>query len=711
MDPTRTQMAAYAALFETNDFPSDIQRVEITTALRELEAEYESLFDDDHESFPVGPDELDWYQVPYRIRKVRAAIYRHRGLLSCIRGIPREIWQKVYAIVLLEIGSGVEVWNLSRHRALQTFCSVSRLWRDAATTHKSFWTLFPPTMVRGDAGQIPRPECLDLYLERSEPLPFSFLYASRGYFLQATHRILPKPDTPMDPFPQNLLRASARWSGISLRLLLPEIQDLLCIQDHTPDLKAVKLVFAISEGVQETMPQINRLFSTAPSLRNFAVETACIPPDVETPVFDLPWSQMESFSSTSREDLYLYPLVRHQVALTSLHIDSCDFPLRNGIQPGQGYYTLSQLKCLSLRITMGTGYMYLFAGILMKLRAPALEELRLLGEGENQNEVITWAQATLATLLAASMSTLKRLSLDGGLGSPLSGSSIMHFLFHLEQLDIGMPGLDDVKHYREMLSARAKVPPGPNAPQLPGPISTTLPRLNILKLRTTCSCIEHLAKLPSTTTQQDVIPNAESQWATAMEELVASRTYAIPTAIETIVVPLREIHFIDCNEPSYSGSSNAIWLTRLYAFYGALELRRLPIGVIPISPNVVEELRNGLTKMWLWSEASMAKEGLNGMVQEKAMDTLIRKMEELDLSTLDSRPLAMRGIFFFLGDLAEHAQGTILQDGIYNLQERVINLYNKWTPFLSRDMQWSPFRWCYVDQYHLRLKYAGLGGS
>ncbi|KAF6752928.1 hypothetical protein DFP72DRAFT_1070104 [Ephemerocybe angulata] len=690
---------AYASLFETNDPPSDIQRIEITTALRGLEAEYESLFDDDHESFPIGPDELDWYEVPYRIRKVRAAIYRHRGLLSCIRGVPREIWQNVYGIVLLEIG--VDDWTLSRHRALQTFCSVSRLWRDAATTHRSLWTLLPPTMVRGNAGQIPRPECLDLYLERSDPLPFSFLYTSRGYFLQATRRTLPNPDAPMDPFPQNLLRASTRWSRITICLLLPEIQDLLCIQDHIPHLKAVKLAFGISEAVQGTMPQINGLFSKAPSLRHFAVETVCIPFNVDPPVFELPWSQMESFSSNSRQEMYFSSIVRHEATLTSLHIDARCFPLRGGIPPLGGiFYTLPQLKSLSFRVSLEAGYMYFIVGVLMRLRAPALEEVRLLGYAGDQDDNSSLLKPTILAILTTSTSKLKRLTLEGR--SPLNG--VIQSLPHLERLTIGMPDLDDVEYYQSMLSARAQAAPGEIA-QPPGPVSPSLPQLRTLEFRTLCSCREHLPTSLSTTTTQDVTPSAESEWAVAMKNLIASRTYAIPAAITTDVVPLRDIHFIDCNLP---GSSSNVWLTRLYSLYDALELQRLPSGVTRISPNIVEELRDGVTRMWLWSEASIAQEGFDGMVQEEEMDTLIRKMEELDLSTLDSRPLAMRGVFFLLGELAENTQGSALQDGIYNLQERVINLYNKWTPFLSRDMRWSPFRWCYVDQYHLRLKYAGL---
>ncbi|KAF6752926.1 hypothetical protein DFP72DRAFT_849674 [Ephemerocybe angulata] len=86
------------------------------------------------------------------------------------------------------------------------------------------------------------------------------------------------------------------------------------------------------------------------------------------------------------------------------------------------------------------------------------------------------------------------------------------------------------------------------------------------------------------------------------------------------------------------GSSN-VWLAQLYSLYDALELSSLPSGVTCMSPTIVEELRDGL---WLCCEGSNAREGLGNMVQEQVeMDSLIRKMEDLDLSTLDSRLLAV----------------------------------------------------------------------
>ncbi|KAF6743863.1 hypothetical protein DFP72DRAFT_1177578 [Ephemerocybe angulata] len=701
----------YDSLFKTNHPPSDAQRVEIAASLRVLEAEYKNLSDDDpgpYESLPIESDEHDpGYQVPSsRTPEVLAAIHRHRALLSCVRDIPPEIWQKVYAIILLEHSEAG--WKLSRHSALQTLCSVSRQWRDAATTQKSFWTVFPPTVARGNAGQIPRHECLDLYLERSEPLPFSFTYASRGYFLQANRQVFPQPGAPVHPFPQNLLRASTRWNRITVCLLLPEIQNLLCIQGHIPNLKAVKLAFGISEAVQGTMPQINGLFSTAPSLRHFAVETVCIPHEIVAPVFELPWSQIKFFISSSRREPYFYSLVCHQATLTRLHIDSLEFPpqRRSDIPAGQGIlFTLSHLTHFSLRVTPGWGYMYLILDILMRLRAPALEELRIFGAG-HRNTIVVVVQATLVAILSTSMSKLKRLTLDGK--SALIGPTIMHLLPHLEKLDIGTPELNDFEHYCTMLSAHAPAPPN-GVVQLTGSCSTTLPRLSSLLLRTVYSCSDHPATLPSTRPREDVTPS-EPEWAAAMKTLIALRTYAIPEEIATVVVPLREIHFIDCNK---SDGFLKDWLEQLYSLYDALELSRLPSGITRISPNIVEELRDGLTKMWLWSEASsIPRKDLAGSTahwdQQAIMDTLIRKIEVLDLSTLDSRPLAMRGIFFFLSDLAASEDGAILQDDLYNLQKRVRTLYDKWTPFLSRDMQWSPFRWCYVNQYHLRLKYAGL---
>ncbi|KAF6752917.1 hypothetical protein DFP72DRAFT_443945 [Ephemerocybe angulata] len=750
MTALQSRGSSYVELFKNNNAPSEAQRLEVIDKLRQLEDEYEALTkapnstslmhsQDDSQQQVEEPDELPYFngslavihadQQPLtrRARKFLSAIRRHRAILSPVRSVPVEIWQKVFVIAL---------WNLNNKdlsnrysKTLHSLCSVCRLWDDAAAHLRGLWTDLPTVVDSGADFSQPGVQCFARYLKRSNPSPISFIYYSHRYSVgHMASAIQAKGPLETGLILPNTLQASQRWNRAVLHLDLQDLQHISSIQSRIPYLEELNLVLSSSGADQDVPSQVNKIFSDAPSLRRVSIHTRRIAPGAFTPVFDLPWSQIETFRNSAARDLYYTTLVnRSKDTLTTLEldVDQVSVPdhgnlglvvtIMNLSQPlSQHHYAFPRLRKLEIRVPIGQQYETLL-GHLAELNLPALEELGLsLGRGlvviETYQDVMALLRYHMSqtargmTVLRSVGNHLKRLVLHES--APLYERNTISMLQNLEHLEIATPTMEYLDFCigtlvgptnREFYSMPYVPLPG-GSDGLASIRPVTLPRLKALTLRKLCTPNKCGGALSSTYSRPTP---EEREWGSRIGQLIALRTYAVPDNIQMDVVLFEEIHLIDCGIEGCQGGG----ATLVEALYDIWERPiSLRDGFTPVPFEYAEAVRIALLDNFI--RPSRKEHDVVEDSQSRDMDTILQRLEALDLASYDTRPLAMRGIPQLLQDIGSKRAMGRKNIKLEEYRKRATDLCVKWKPFLLRDAQRSRFRWTYVAGNHLKLKYV-----
>ncbi|TEB27908.1 hypothetical protein FA13DRAFT_841704 [Coprinellus micaceus] len=93
------------------------------------------------------------------------------------------------------------------------------------------------------------------------------------------------------------------------------------------------------------------------------------------------------------------------------------------------------------------------------------------------------------------------------------------------------------------------------------------------------------------------------------------------------------------------------------------------------------------------------------ILHQRDMNTLMKAIEEHDISGCDSRTLVRRGVLSLLDEIRTRPEGAIPGDKLFNFRKRAASLCDKWKPQLLREYQVSPYRWYRLTDSSAVLRY------
>ncbi|KAJ2935998.1 hypothetical protein H1R20_g1096, partial [Candolleomyces eurysporus] len=465
-------------LLENNEPPSDEERVEILSMLQDLKAQLERPSRNANETQSLQANST--YQSVLSV-------------LSFVRCIPIEIWQRVFEFVVFDP-------TMKDRDPLRTLSRVSRRWEGAASTHQILWSILPPVSLLNTAIPIVPSQHsalrsrLQLFLSRSgsNNIDFQCFYSSSEDVWRTNRTVL------LDIL-NTFVEVSHRWREAVIHIPAEVVEEALAplrADDRLPRLEKLQLELNVWALDREGLRQQSRVvkvdhFSNAPNLRHVTVNTSVISvpafpihilEDNNTVFnFHLPWPQIEIFKSriaTIGRDENSYRLIpehetdsgpRDRLREVVYHVRNGSLTIPNRTSP----ITLSSLVKLTLR--MGNTYPGdIFIRHLSRLILPSLVELEVHEGNFIHRPVDDMRWPTLyegvATLVRQSgcSDSLRRLRLDEKVG-PRSPDELQELLFicpSLEHLDVRV--LQD--HELQVLRRDA------NLPEL-------LPNLKVLSLR------------------------------------------------------------------------------------------------------------------------------------------------------------------------------------------------------------------------------------
>ncbi|RXW19859.1 hypothetical protein EST38_g6010 [Candolleomyces aberdarensis] len=407
-------------LLKSNESPTEEQRAHIRAKVQRLEEEFLN------KAGRAFADDLVEEAVPRRAKSCHEAVLSHRALLSCIRSVPEEVWQRIFFFEVVD-----EAENTHNIDSLRKICAVSRRWRSAAIKHCCLWTKIPKIFpIDPNTKTLPcLIEDLERYLSRSGALPISVkcIIVSDVYVAQRSH---------VEKILRLLTDQSHRWQDIRIQLPLPEMKMLSPIQDRLPML--TKLYFSVgatdSESPEEQPREIKiSYFSNAPMLRDVRIVTRNAIPlmDIEEePAFriDIPWSQLEAFEDEARCTTSYHDLIEAQ----PVNLKTLDFTAGLISELPSTPCTLPNLTKVHLKVgNIGN----LVASHLDLLTLPALTDLAIRGRFLSSDPLYTKVLA----LIRRSGCSLKRLELDPVIAEPSVFSNIFLLSPSIETLDITNP--------------------------------------------------------------------------------------------------------------------------------------------------------------------------------------------------------------------------------------------------------------------------------
>ncbi|KAF6743862.1 hypothetical protein DFP72DRAFT_1177577 [Ephemerocybe angulata] len=501
------------------------------------------------------------------VKKIVASIHRHRGLLSVVRHIPCEVWQKVFCFTT----ANFPVCHHQYGKTLHTLCSVSRMWNLAATTEQSLWTVLPN--MGSDSSQMHHAsqlECLALYLERSGSLPIDVEYASHKCALTYTIRAQGVV-TNLCPILAILIKESHRWKLASFDVVEKDFQHLEFVEGRIPCLETLSICVYPSKYAERTevlaVLMSSKAFSVAPSLRHVDFTKTAAPWNSLISFPQPPsWFSLESLSFAAGFDIHsIYVIHLSQETLRSLDIALDNkfhsFCIATGLP-----IVLPRLKKLVLHIDPTTPASLLRATLSL-LVLPALEELGIMFIAE------PYTPSEFAPILSATLGgwkSLKRLRLDPCFDFD-DALPLLDRCPELEALDIQAPNSTSA-------GSLFQVEPTALPPLMRHP---HLPLLQTLTLHT-CS---YEGDDALTESQFSLLCKSE---ACSLGFMIMSRTVFIPGGISPQTPQLKTINFIwDDSEVS------KIWHAQLEALNDYLPDTNGG-GLPSVSLKVVDEFREGL---------------------------------------------------------------------------------------------------------------------
>jgi hypothetical protein len=397
------------SLLKSNESPTEEQRAHIRAKLQRLEEDFASK---------AGR--------AFAADLCHEAILSHRAVLSSVRNVPEEVWQRVF---FFEVVNEAGVFHNTD--GLRKICAVSRRWRSAAMKHCYLWTKIPPIFLIDPSTKTLQHviEDLELYLSRSGALPIS-VNCHISADVCVAHR------NHIEKIIRLLTDQSHRWQDLRMRFPLPEVKMLSPIQNNLPLL--TKLDFAVratdSESPEDHPREIKiSYFSNAPLLRDARLSSRHAIPLMgieEEPAFriELPWSQLETFEDEARCTTSYHDLIEAQpVNLKTLDITASLIP-----ELPSTPCTLPNLEKLHLKVgNLGNT----IASNLDLLTLPSLTSLAVRGRFLSSDPLYTKVLA----LLRRSGCSLKHLELESVAADASVFSNIFLLSPTIETLDITNP--------------------------------------------------------------------------------------------------------------------------------------------------------------------------------------------------------------------------------------------------------------------------------
>ncbi|KAF6752929.1 hypothetical protein DFP72DRAFT_904024 [Ephemerocybe angulata] len=667
----RPESDTYPHLLTTNAPLTDEERTQILAAVRNMEGELHALMERNPTGHVANIQATSF--TPKRARKIAASISRLHGLLSAVRNIPCEVWQKVFRFTM----ANVTVSDHQYGKGLSTLCSVSRMWNLAATTERSLWTVLPNTCSDSSqtrhASQL---KCMAFYLERSGSLPIDVAYTSHtcapSYTIRAGDVM-----AYVCPILAILLEESPRWRSAGFDITNKDSQLMKFVEGRIPRLETLRICIQPSTPLEKKGPFVITLpnaLSEAPSLRHVDLATAVRTRHSMISLSTPRWLGLQSISLTAGFDV----LSVHIIQMLHETLSSVEMVL------GLNVYAftflnhpivLPRLTKLVLHIDPDIPAPNLLATLSL-LAPPSLEELRIFYT--STPETPSKFAPIFSAPLGVWKSPLKQLWLDHRFSFD-DALPILDRCPELEALDIQAPTSTSAGSLFQMEST--ELPP-----------SLSYPRIPLIQTLTLRGSVRGVDKDESITESElSLLCKIE---ACSIGFMIMSRTVLIPGVISPQTPQLKTINFIQ-------GDGSKTWHAQLEALNDYLPDSNG--GKLPsVSLKDVEEFTQGLRAWFLCLQYAREEYGRS---RKREMDGLLKRMEKLDLSQLDSRPLVRKGVLVMLCAVSRKPDDVIPGDKRYRFRERARELCIKWKPFVIRDAQVSPFRWIYMAKNHLRLKY------
>ncbi|KAJ3517581.1 hypothetical protein NMY22_g13933 [Coprinellus aureogranulatus] len=367
-------------------------------------------------------------QTPARAvkaRKIEEAIRRHEMLLSGVRRIPIEIWQKIFLLSLSDL-ENQNPYN-PYDKALRVLCSVSREWSAVAKGYPNLWVRFPtfdfgPAWAYLNYGKRTLNR-LEQYMSLSDRKPFTF-----GFFLHEDNMTRDSPrylPVANDMF-KRLVGECHRWKGALLYLADPEYEgewpvELARVKGCLPELSSLNLTVG-TKSASAWSKSVAALFSDAPKLRHVVFHTPREAAEGGLLNLELPWSQLETFGGACRANDSFTKLLENTTGnLTSL---KCELNCTPGMpMPIFHAVPLPILTTLYLQFTSSQPVLLM----MHLIQLPSLEDLKLDGTELNPSLRQPIFMAALR-LIARSSCPLKRLGMSFQFPDPPTTAELSNFI-------------------------------------------------------------------------------------------------------------------------------------------------------------------------------------------------------------------------------------------------------------------------------------------
>ncbi|KAF5335519.1 hypothetical protein D9611_012120 [Ephemerocybe angulata] len=642
-------------LLSTNDPLSEEQKGTLQSELMDLELDFLRI---------TGRPYVDTVQE-IDIRKHKGgkeclkAIRIRKPLLSCMRSLPLELWQRIFFFVVFY--ESYRAGHLLHDEAeLRLLCSVSASWRWAALNHHILWSQLPALNlydynIRKKGWVEKLQNRLELYLARSGSMPL-VVDCSVNIFAWTRHQEVVQQFAPV------LLGLCHRWGDVSLNMPFQvfDAVSLPSVRGKVPSLSRLELFITLpgSGPNGETTFTID-CFSVAPKLEEIRLDIYQDPFDELCPFeIQLPWSQLKKVSASLPSESSFYKDVMEASPSNLQTIDHWARTAEPAVPVPVVPRILPHLTCL--RLVMFTMETASFIAHLDLLTLPALTHLTLPRCDTPDGRIYR----SVRSLLERSVCSLEEFSLDGK--REASKVSLMYF----EVLTL-CPKLTDVDiAYKESNMFFDKISLDRTS------LDRFLPHLKVLRIgRYTYSVDGGQPTLGEINVEKFM-------------RMVKLRTVNLDKKQD--LKPLDRVYF-------YNHDSEE--LHRNLTIYEAGESRdrsedlQSPLSGLE-SLTALAVKAEDVLETYIGADR---RHQLEYIKVYRETDRIIQELESVSFEKLNSTIFARRNIPYLLTQVSQMTSGNQLPlgDRLLRFQSRTKKLLNKWKPYLLRDVRASPYVWRY----------------
>ncbi|KAF5336932.1 hypothetical protein D9611_003071 [Ephemerocybe angulata] len=684
---------------KTNIPPTDEEREQLTSGLRYLEANYLRLTGVAYAA--RLPGDQGSHKLSWRAKKCHEAIRAHKSVLSCIRTVPEDVWQQIFAYVIALPDDRMKHHRVS-HDALIRICKVAGLWRSAAVNYCPLWTTLPPITINkcGYSTSNARDEQqkTNMYLARSgTTLPISFQLFVR-FPWGPTQKEIASFKSVLSDMMATLINQCHRWETVHLTIPDFLTGQLGLIHGKLPRLSALYLSLLLLdlEDKEILAPKVNvnltpiDCFSDAPSLRHAETHLDTVSQHTrtcaraESPIVILPWSQLECFASKGVPDTALKAIIEAQPQ----NLKKIRYNANYGSPPQSAPSFLPQLEELIWvdvkygisRATAPAGsppHLAAAASQFNHITTPNLTKLIIQQYAAYVDEI----GPAVRDLIYRSFCSLQSLYLDSI--DPQSREFFDIILLSPQLQHLGIPHTWGSTLRFLVLD--------------PFSLNPVLPKLKTLWIRSFIWSGRLFASSDANFSMNAV----------CLYEMVWSRTEALDSIVPSRYFPhhkklqrLEEVRLL-----GYDADAIYSEWTELQAFKGDA----------PAEGRVQSDHVDRIAKQYAFGKESPAikkcfrqkgrSRTMRGQIgalfnafAHKRLDALMREVEAIDLKKYTSHELIRRRIPYILAELGGNFKSrfsfNIIPGNIlYGFRRRARNLLAKWKPFLIQDFRARRYLW------------------